>query len=309
VKRAKEAAKLRMLEEHRRLLYVALTRARDRLVVCGFEGKRGIKEGSWYDLARRAADELGIALAADGETRVLGDAADDVLAPTTAAAAVAAPRKGWLDRPAPRDTPAPRLIRPFDAAGMDEPATLSPFTAGTRFRRGLQVHALLANLPDVPREDRAEVAHRFLRMKNIEADAAESLIRETLAVLNDPIFAAAFAPDSRAEIAIVADLPELGPGARVNGRIDRLAILPDAVLVVDFKTNRPLPTREADIAPLYATQMALYRAAAAKIFPGKRIICGLVWTEGPTLMELSNDFLDAEIGRIRERLDPLSVRS
>jgi ATP-dependent helicase/nuclease subunit A len=50
--------------------------------------------------------------------------------------------------------------------------------------------------------------------------------------------------------------------------------------------------------------MALYRAAAVKIFPAKRIVCGLVWTDGPTLMKLSNGLLDAELRHIRARLDP-----
>ena len=66
-------------------------------------------------------------------------------------------------------------------------------------------------------------------------------------MLDDPVFAAAFAPQSRAEVAIVADLPEIGPGARVNGRIDRLAVAGDEVLIVDFKTNRPPPAREEDV--------------------------------------------------------------
>ena len=57
---AKQTASQRMMEEHRRLLYVALTRARDRLYVCGFEGKQGVKAGSWYDLARQAADKVGV---------------------------------------------------------------------------------------------------------------------------------------------------------------------------------------------------------------------------------------------------------
>ncbi len=125
---------------------------------------------------------------------------------------------------------------------------------------------------------------------------------ETLAVLNDPEFAAAFAPGSRAEIGLVADLPELGPGARVNGRIDRLAVTDDEVLIVDFKTNRPPPAAEADVAAVYRTQMALYRAAARKVFPGKRIACALVWTEGPRLMRLSDTLLDAELARISARL-------
>ena len=137
VKRAKEAAKARMLEEHRRLLYVALTRARDRLIVCGFEGKRGIKDGSWYRLAERAAQEIGVSLAVGDETiHIVGDTGDEILVPQARTAAPAAPRQTWLNAPAQRDMPAPRLIRPFDAAGMDEPETLSAFAGTARFARG-----------------------------------------------------------------------------------------------------------------------------------------------------------------------------
>ncbi|HEY0302525.1 MAG TPA: double-strand break repair helicase AddA, partial [Rhizomicrobium sp.] len=128
VRRAKEAAKARMLEEHRRLLYVALTRARDRLIVCGFEGKRGVKDGSWYRLAERAALEIGIPLKLGDETlHVVGDAGEDILAPEAPAAAPAPARKPWLDRAAPRDAPAPRLVRPFDVAVLDAPEAYSPF--------------------------------------------------------------------------------------------------------------------------------------------------------------------------------------
>ena len=307
---AKDEAKRRMMEERRRLLYVALTRARDRLIVCGFESKKGVQEGSWYQLAQRAAEAIGKPVERGGEIiHVIGDPADILAGAEAKSPAPAIARKAWLDRPAPRDAPSPRLVRPFDAAGMDEPATFSPFADNRRFRRGLLVHALLAHLPDAAQAERADIARQFLRMQSVEGEDAESLVRETLAVLDDPTFAAAFSPNSRAEVAIVADLPELGPGARVNGRIDRLAVLDDSVLIVDFKTNRPPPTREDDVATLYKTQMALYRAAATKIFPGKRIVCGLVWTEGPTLMELSNGLLDREMAGIQARLDPPDGRS
>jgi ATP-dependent helicase/nuclease subunit A len=118
-------------------------------------------------------------------------------------------------------------------------------------------------------------------------------------VLDNPQFAAAFAPGSKAEIAIVADLPELGEGARVSGRIDRLAVTDGEVLAVDFKTNRPPPTRLEDVPPIYVRQMALYRLALAKLFPGKRIAGALVWTEGPRLMALPSELLDKEAARLR----------
>jgi ATP-dependent helicase/nuclease subunit A len=135
------------------------------------------------------------------------------------------------------------------------------------------------------------------------------LADSTLHILDHSDFASAFTPRSKAEVALVAELPELGEGVRINGRIDRIAVIDNTVLIVDFKTNRPPPTREEDVPALYATQMALYRAAAKKIFPGHRIACALVWTEGPHLMPLSDGALDAEIARIRGRLDPEGVRS
>ena len=117
-------------------------------------------------------------------------------------------------------------------------------------------------------------------------------------MLEHPDFAAVFSAEARAEVAIVADLPEFGPGARVSGRLDRLAVENDRLLVLDFKTNRPPPDSAAQTPGLYLTQMALYRAALQKVYPGKRIACALVWTDGARLMALPEALLDAEIARI-----------
>jgi ATP-dependent helicase/nuclease subunit A len=162
---------------------------------------------------------------------------------------------------------------------------------------------MLARLPDVAPVERRGLAERFLRANGVDEGDAGKLAAQTLAVLDDPTFALAFAPGSRAEVSLVADLPEIGTTARVHGRVDRLCVSRDEVLIVDFKTGRPA-AREVDVPPLYLSQMALYRAAAARIFAGKRIACALVWTEGPRLMALSAAVLDAETKRIRARLDP-----
>ena len=41
-------------QEYRRLLYVALTRAQDRLYVCGWDTKKLASPGNWYDLVGSA---------------------------------------------------------------------------------------------------------------------------------------------------------------------------------------------------------------------------------------------------------------
>jgi ATP-dependent helicase/nuclease subunit A len=301
VRQARATANDAAKREYRRLLYVALTRAKKRLIVCGFENQRGTQAGSWHTLAQRAAEALGAPNEAGG--RILGDASCLPIAATPQGAREDYILPDWALTPAETERPAPWLIRPSAAAGMDEPAMSSPFDSTARVKRGLLVHAMLARLPDVAPAERGVLAKRFLRANGVDETACEVLAAETLAVLDDPAFAPAFAPGSRAEVSLVADLPELGPAARVHGRVDRLCVTGDEVLIVDFKTGRPA-AKEEDVPALYASQMALYRAAAARIFAGKRIACALVWTEGPRLMPLSAALLEAETIRIRARLDP-----
>jgi ATP-dependent helicase/nuclease subunit A len=309
VERAKAKIAEDALNEHRRLLYVALTRSRDMLHIAGFEGKRGVRDGSWYPLMERAARKIGLALTEDETPAfVIGEAAPETV---VAAPADIQPVRlpDWIVRnPAPEHE-RPRMIRPSQAAGADEPA--APYSAGgaKRFERGLLIHALLARLPDIAPAERRDAVRTYLLRKQVDDAQADLLIDETLRVLEHPQFSGVFAPDARAEVAIVADLPEIGEDARINGRLDRLAVSADRVLAVDFKTNRPAPAQLSDLPSIYRTQMALYRAALAKIFPGRRIACALVWTETPSLMPLPDEELDAEIARIRASLDPRDPRS
>jgi ATP-dependent helicase/nuclease subunit A len=299
---ADEAAK----RERRRLLYVALTRAKDRLIVCGFENSKGVEPGSWYDLTRRAAEKTGQPVPhGDEKGFAIGEADTEEFEGDEDKPVDTVELKDWMREPAPVEIVRPRLIRASDAAGMEEPATLSPLAdkGAKRFQRGNLIHGLLARLPDIAPGQRRETALRYLRANKVENTEAAKLADETLAVMNHTDFAAVFAEGSRADVALVADLPEVGEGARLNGRIDRLAITSDEVLIVDFKTNRPPPADVDGVSTLYIAQMALYRAALSKVFPSRRIACALIWTEGPRLMPLPPDRLEAELGRIRARLD------
>jgi ATP-dependent helicase/nuclease subunit A len=106
-------------------------------------------------------------------------------------------------------------------------------------------------------------------------------------VLCHPDFAAIFGPGSHAEVPLVG----LVEGRVLSGQIDRLVVTKDRVLIVDFKTLRPPPATEAEVAPVYLRQLALYRAALARIYPGYKIRCALLWTEGPRLMPISPERL------------------
>ncbi|HEY4274571.1 MAG TPA: double-strand break repair helicase AddA, partial [Rhizomicrobium sp.] len=312
IKAAKRAETEEALKEHRRLLYVALTRARDRLYVCGFENRRGVQPESWYALARSAAEALGRPITRHGEAaQAFGHVEHDKRPAGHAPQQPQAPaRPGWTKRAAPPERITPRLIRPSDALDMPEPQSLSPLQANpNRFKRGNVVHALLARLPEIPMAARRELAVRYAILQGFEPAQAEALADETLRILSDPEFAPVFTSSSKAEVAFLAALPEMGQGAQVNGRVDRLAVTDTEVFILDFKTNRPPPARAEDVSPLYLAQMALYRAAGVRIFPGRRIVCGLLWTDGPTLMRLPDALLDRQMAGIARQLDPEGGRS
>jgi ATP-dependent helicase/nuclease subunit A len=288
--------------ESLRLLYVALTRARDRLIVCGVEPRRAaMKDGSWWDWVQKALADPEIAplvrdLAADGGEPVIRCGADPVTAqaaPMTPAGGELAP--GWLLAQAPAEPAALAYASPSHLAETQKGPSPSPLaTAGGlgRFRRGDLIHRLLQLLPDLPTAQRRTAAASLLaREHDLTPDQRAEMASAALGVLENPLFAAVFGPGSRAEAAIAGSAPDLPAGLAVSGRLDRLVIEPDRVLVADFKTNRPSPARIEDADKAYITQMAVYAAVLRAAFPGRRVEAALVWTDGPKLMPVPENLM------------------
>ena len=297
----REAQRRRDLQEYRRLLYVALTRAQDRLYVCGWLPRITPNAGNWYTLCQAGWRGMMTPFAFD-TTGLIGEAAgwrgeglrlasaqaappaDPARSRVAASADAALP--GWLDRPPPPEPDPPKPLLPSRPGGS-EPATLSPLaTAGRdRFKRGLLVHRLLQALPELPPDERAAAARRFLALPAHGLDPAEQeeICRETLAVLAEPGFAELWGPQARAEVPVVG----LIGGHALSGVIDRLVVTERRVLIVDYKTVRPPPACEDEVAPVYLRQLAIYRAALARIYPDRDIACALLWTEAPRLMPIS----------------------
>jgi len=161
------------------------------------------------------------------------------------------------------------------------------------------VHRLLERLPARPEATRADAARRYLAVRAADLAEAEreAIAAEVLAVLARPDFAALFGPEARAEVPIVGRLTDRrGETVEISGRIDRLVVGADEVLIVDFKSDRR--AGEGDVAEVHVGQMALYRRLLASVFPGRRLRAFLLWTTVPELSEISVERLD----RAEERL-------
>jgi len=303
VKIARDAARAAAEDEYRRLLYVALTRAEERLYIAGFHGPRAPASGCWADIIRGAleADLDYVPAFWDPQTTVLrrlSPGTEHAMEDAAPALPVALPlgRPAWLDRAAPRETSPKPPLRPSSALAAGDLAQedmLASPAARAALRHGRLMHQLLQYLPDVAEARRREAAAAFLLMQAADYahDERMRLIDEALGVISAPDLQALFAQGSRAEVA-VAGYAVLPGGRRVEvaGQVDRIATGED-VWVADYKTGE---TR-ATIPAAYLTQMALYRSVLATLWPGKRLRMMLIWTHGPSVVELESEALEAAL--------------
>jgi ATP-dependent helicase/nuclease subunit A len=313
-------------DEYRRLLYVAMTRAADRLIIggCMPGNMNNVRKLCWYDLVGKGLAGSGLQEQTietpDGALKRYSrpeDSAAPAATPATATAGAAIELPAWLRAPLPTEAPTSSLLRPSDSGG-DSRRVLSSEAIADRARaiqRGTLVHRLLQSLPDLVSERRRDAALHYLARNAAgwrEGDRV-TLAESVLGLIGDPRFAAVFAEGSRAEVAIVGRIALAErPVAFVSGQIDRLVVTPDEILIVDFKTNQAPPRTATDAPAAYIRQLALYREILRKLYPKRAIRAALLWTETPELMEILSPALDAELASFaagRAELDPATHRS
>jgi ATP-dependent helicase/nuclease subunit A len=148
----------------------------------------------------------------------------------------------------------------------------------------------LQHLPEVEPADQERAARAFVAARGAELAQSlkDEIVAESLAIVRDPSFAPLFQPGSLAEVPVIARIGDYD----LEGQIDRLAIVEDGLLILDYKTNRPPPQTLDQVAPAYVAQLAGYRAALKGLFPGRPLRAALLWTDGPRLMEIPSTSLD-----------------
>ena len=282
-------------EEHWRLLYVALTRAEERLYIGGALGpadRNGPPLASWYAAVQRSLGGLDCAWSNDpvwSRSCRLGQI--EAAAPAERRRAeIRASLPDWLARAAPVEPRPPRPLAPSAAPEDDVPDAPPGPEARQAAVRGKLLHQLFERLPNVAEAQRPAAADRWLERSAGVASPAlrDALVGDACRIISDPRFGELFGPDALAEAPVAA---VVAGGHVVSGTVDRLLIEDARVLVADFKTGRAVPETAQDIPAAHLRQMATYVAALRVIFPEKRVEAALLYTSGPLLHALGDDML------------------
>jgi len=308
------ASQSESLGEYRRLLYVALTRAEDRLYICGATGRENISEKSWYhhikvgmeNIAQRFDMKLGEGLRV-GQS-VMPDAAfvSERSEISKKASDVASSIKenldaslrwhdkdfSYLQNAAPAEPSPNKPLVPSKLSGALPPAA-SPVAQKDVYKMGKFIHMLLQYLPNQKnnmREAAQSIARKFF--PDLANEQVEKAVNDTLAVIGNPEFEFLFGENAQAEVPIIGNLEIGGKNITVSGQIDRLYMDSEKIWIVDFKSNQLPPYSQDKIPVSYIRQLALYRLLMQRIAPEKTVHCALLWTANAKLDVLPDGLLD-----------------
>lgn len=280
---ARTRRRQREAEERLRLLYVALTRARSWLIICGAgEAKQ---DQSWYRLVERGLQAAGTERLSGGILRHSFGAWPDAMRrreesrtpptlPDWAMAAAATPDRS------------PRTLSPSDldgakalpGDGLDEESAKA---------RGTALHLLLEHLVGQKVTDRLVLAESLVPDAALRADLLPEVERVLAA------HADLFALPALTEVDLCATILQ----QTLRGTVDRLIVEPHRVLAIDYKSNRVVPERTNDVPEGILRQMGAYAAALAQIYPDRAVETAVLWTRTGQLMQLPPDIVSAALAR------------
>ncbi len=302
LKALKERVREESLAEYRRLLYVAMTRAEDELYLCGWLGEKKLHEDSWYALMQKGlqgrsetfpftwkdCQEEGLRMQDPGFEYIKGRGGSERQLPVTAPVNTV---PAWAFCSAPDEPNPPRPLSPSRPEG-EMPRADSALVDDFTIRRGKVIHTLLEVIPEIPNLQREAAAKILLRreLPKMKENQYQQIIAEVEAILKHPDFREIFAEGSLAEVPITATLMHDGVPRVLSGQIDRLLVTQERILLLDYKTNRQVPTSQNNVPLRYRHQLESYAQALRIIYPGRTIKAAILWTSVPLLMPVDIEF-------------------
>lgn len=315
----RHAAEAERDREFRRLLYVAMTRAADRLYVYGYQNAARQTDKSWYELITHGLKkELGDEIRIDDtgvirfETPQTAKPQPDGVKPQKSVSVVGVPAWARHIPAAPQKAEGAERFRPSDYFSTNDniitaASPLLPPADDYHIRLGTAVHALLEFLPGVEGKGRDDIIKGYLAQPRWNLDPADqrATAKQVKAVLDDARFGALFGPKAKAEVSITGKLYHDNVPKLLSGQVDRLLIDDKTVTIVDYKNGRNIPLSPEKAPRKYIVQMAAYRLALQQIYPDKDVRCALLWTRRAEMMELPSKLLDNTLAEVKLTATPV----
>ncbi len=265
-----ENEKRRAREERNRLLYVAMTRARNELYITGSSSGGAIPEHCWWN---RLVDSLGEGLIKQPD--LLDETMDTAEGPDIA---TVQPVPLWAADPLPGSA--------NDRAKVEKNV---PEEETEAQKRGTALHRLMQLLVECPSPARQDVAASFMAQTKLPPGD----IGKLMSLFDRPELEPFWTAEGRSEVEIWSK--QAKSQSRIM-RIDRLVLASQETLILDYKAGNPSGQQIHQDHP-YVAQMARYADAIQDVRPEKPVRAALLWLETGKLEWLPPEWLSQSLDR------------
>ncbi|MEM6602931.1 MAG: double-strand break repair helicase AddA [Pseudomonadota bacterium] len=296
--------------EYRRLLYVALTRAKDRIYIDGILKKapsgelKKLSEKCWYHFIREGLKTLDGAVEAENNehpeypTYIYSDemTSEESLelseANTSFPEASKTELPDWAQKqPFIEEAAMPHHIAPSKAYENDGSQNKN-ITQKSLFaqKRGTIIHNILEIIPHIAPEKRETLIEKKLlsHMASgaLSEDDTHKTTTEIMALIENPEMMLLLSSDGFSEVPITGQIMSLG-GISISGQVDRMIITEETIIIADYKSDQAL-TETSPVKQNYVLQMAFYYYALKELYPDKKIETYIIGTAHSILRKISD---------------------
>tara|TARA_B100000686_G_scaffold355201_1_gene471008 strand:- start:4255 stop:6744 length:2490 start_codon:yes stop_codon:yes gene_type:complete len=291
--------KKREVEEYHRLLYVAMTRARDQLYICGWSETSNVAEDCWHNMVRHTLENV-----AQKTSQNIPDGNAENKIPHILRLANFKPKANNISQHGASFTksrPLPTWVTSHAQNHSQQSSNLRDYTfqmPALFFNSQRPIGELIARLVDslylISEPGRELAAEKFA--SHLYQEQTSDLINFvkdwSLKILQTPELFFLFQDNTRGCISVSGPIKYHQQTSLLHGTIDRLVDSGDSVLLINFLVGNNCHANTPKATQTFMRNIAIKASLAKLLFPSKEIASAILWADEQKLQSLSNDMLE-----------------
>ncbi|MCF8462397.1 MAG: UvrD-helicase domain-containing protein [Rickettsiaceae bacterium] len=268
----KEQKNVRAIEEYWRLLYVALTRSKDYLIISGYREENSKNQSSsWYNLLLDVMDNMPNKIIQEDGTLIYQEG-EFVFA------------KDPLNTTHQKDdtTDLKKPSGEFDIENFlsSRSRNTQVYKNSIEKQYGIVAHKILE---DILINKNTALLYTHSMLKSLPGNLANTLTYELEHIFsnNKEVMSWFNYPLKIEQELLMEDSKSL-----TLGRVDLIILKPDEVMIVDYKTDHNPPTTISAIPNNYKLQLNSYAKSVKVVYPDKNITTYILWIKSGDLMRI-----------------------
>ncbi|MGC0372054.1 MAG: hypothetical protein DGJ47_000759 [Rickettsiaceae bacterium] len=268
----KQKSKEKIYQEYLRLLYVAMTRAEDHLIICGYQGGRSVPDNCWYYLIQNAMQIMESQVFED--KLLYGKLQGECLGTKQNNKESSIDKRQFFTPGEINNIPEPDLVLMPD--NLEEwHDYLSPLFNANPLEYGIAFHKILEDA--IGSKNLSNMSQHPLIGTLSPKDQKRMLNSVDKILINTEFYDIV----TNKEVSTEVNIGSIEEGSVDLRRIDLISCDHNqkSIVIIDYKSDFKPAKSYSEVPVIYIEQMKKYKEFCTKIYPNYQIKCKILWLE------------------------------